>query len=329
MLELFHQFLFIFPERHDEFCIRSKLIHSVMEQKTMCDPAQNLCGLHVNKYPMLEYGFASLLTFDTSAACVMRELWQIEQNYHLNISFIFTKPTPFIFPPNSFIPLFNALSCRKNKLNEGISVSSDMKRVLYHWKLLLREGNTQEFIDFIYTADNNPNACGEYLEQKVSEISYNQQDSGANSAQSPNFYSTGSNVVSSEGSKHTNYSDNSYVTAVGSDATSKLKSNPLLNPLNNVILTDGVRDRISDYLGADTGGLDTGGLDTGGLGTGGPTRPPGPKPTTRSGRRHNRKGGSKSHKPKFTRRKNKKSPKRKTIKKRKMPKRKNKTRRNK
>jgi hypothetical protein len=38
-------------------------------------------------------------------------------------------------------------------------------------------------------------------------------------------------------------------------------------------------------------------------------------------------GGRKSHKPKFTRRKNKKSPKRKTIKKRKMPKRKNKTRR--
>ena len=40
-------------------------------------------------------------------------------------------------------------------------------------------------------------------------------------------------------------------------------------------------------------------------------------------------GGRKSHKPKFTRRKNKKSSKRKTIKKRKMPKRKNKTRRNK
>jgi len=40
-------------------------------------------------------------------------------------------------------------------------------------------------------------------------------------------------------------------------------------------------------------------------------------------------GGRKSRKPKFTRRKNKKSPKRKTIKKRKMPKRKNKTRRNK
>ena len=41
------------------------------------------------------------------------------------------------------------------------------------------------------------------------------------------------------------------------------------------------------------------------------------------------KGGSKSHKPKVTRRKTTKSPKRKTIKKRKMPKRKNKTRRNK
>jgi hypothetical protein len=40
-------------------------------------------------------------------------------------------------------------------------------------------------------------------------------------------------------------------------------------------------------------------------------------------------GGRKSHKPKFTRRKNKNSSKRKTIKKRKMPKRKNKTRRNK
>jgi len=45
-------------------------------------------------------------------------------------------------------------------------------------------------------------------------------------------------------------------------------------------------------------------------------------------RRARKKGGT-SHKPKFTRRKNKNSSKRKTIKKRKMPKRKNKTRRNK
>ena len=44
-------------------------------------------------------------------------------------------------------------------------------------------------------------------------------------------------------------------------------------------------------------------------------------------RRINKKGGSKSHKPKFTRRKNKNLPKRKSIKKRKMQKRNTKTRR--
>ena len=214
MLELFHNFLFTFPDSHDEFCIRSKLIHSVMEQKTKCDPAQSLCGLHVNKYPKLQGGFASLLTFDTSAACVMRELWQIEQNYHLNISFIFTKPTPFIFPPNSFIPLFNALSCRKNKLNEGISVSSDIEGVLYHWKELLEESwlrkdNTRknEFIQFIYTADNNPNACGEYLEQKVSEISYNQ-----------NLFNNGSNLVAS-GAKHQDSTAKGAITSIGKKFT--------------------------------------------------------------------------------------------------------------
>ena len=60
------------------------------------------------------------------------------------------------------------------------------------------------------------------------------------------------------------------------------------------------------------------------------TRPVDPKSSNYSMRpRRNGKGGSKSHKPKFTRRKTTKSPKRKTIKKRKMPKRKNKTRRNK
>jgi len=59
-------------------------------------------------------------------------------------------------------------------------------------------------------------------------------------------------------------------------------------------------------------------------------KPSGPQPSKGQFHREGRtlkKAGSKSHKPKFTRRKNKKSPKRKTIKKRKMPKRKNKTRR--
>ncbi len=242
MLELFHKFLFVMLDttKYDEFVLICKLIQCVMEQKTMCDISQSLCSVFVNKYPMLENGFASLLTFDTSAACVMRELWQIQENYHLNISFIFTKPTPFIFPPNSFIPLFNALSYRKmHKLNEGISVNRYIQDILYFWKELLGKKNDyaiNSFISFINTAYNNPKACEDYLPQLEPK--------------------TPTNIASRQGSQETNYSDNGFET--GSDSEDSLAENETthrvgptsaLSPTAEVLTNSNLTRRISDFAG--------------------------------------------------------------------------------
>ena len=235
MLKLFHKFLFGIPKDpkdYNEFILLCKLIQSVMEQKTMCDISQSLCSVFVNEYPMLENGFASLLTFDTAAACVMREVWQIEQNYHLNISFIFTKPTPFIFPPNSFIPLFNALSYRKGRLNEGISVSPSIQNILYFWKGLLNRNDDKkdDFIDFISYAYDNPDASGEYLLQQQSLPTILEDDSEG----------------SSEDTYYTYYTSPSSQTG-----------EPRVDAVTTVMDNDGIRNIIEGY--ASPSGLGTGG----------------------------------------------------------------------
>ena len=312
MLKLFHKFLFGNPTDYNEFILLCKLIQSVMEQKTMCDISQSLCSVFVNEYPMLENGFASLLTFDTAAACVMREVWQIEQNYHLNISFIFTKPTPFIFPPNSFIPLFNALSYRKGRLNEGISVSPSIQSILYFWKGLLNRNDDKKdgFIDFISYAYSNPDASGDYLLQQPEprtppRLSTFPEDGSEGSQETYDSYSSYETALDSK-------NNNVYIPSPQAiqnnsgverrlDATATVRGSPTL-----VNMIDQFVGSTNSQINNDDETVMSQDSNAGGS------------------RKHHRT----PHNSAVTRRKTTKSSKRKTIKKRKMLKRNNKTRRN-